>query len=373
MSDDYMFPNRADIINNDCFHILKKQKIGYKRKKKAIILPTINGNYNSGGVCDSRMKFLNYSKMDVGWLKRGGNYYFNKNNIESKEMKVIFLGFFVKHWGHFLIDCMDRAWILTRPEFDDYKVCFLEENGRSISGNYKKMLNYLGVSTERLVEIKRPTKFSEVVIPDVCRKNSVTFYPEYMSIFKKVLSNIDLSKYKIEDNIYLSRRHLKNVQEIGERDIENAFRNNGFIIKYPEELPFEEQVAIFQKAKTVACINGSIPLNGVFASSKTKIIILNKMSLRHQNMLNIGSLKGLNIIYVDIYYEPLKKHPKALGEGPFWIEVNENLNNFFLRNGYKRAKVSDKHKVNNYFHYYGLYYRNKVVKELVKIKHKVLA
>lgn len=368
----YLFSGREDIIRNSNFSLLKKDQLGWNIEKNAVILPTLDKNQNSGGVCDTTMTFLNSSKMDVGWLKRGGNYKIDEDKIAYSKSKVIYLGFFVKHWGHFLVDCMDRAWILNRPEFKEYKVCFLEENGKNISGNYKKVLKYLGVSDERLIIVKAPTRFLEVVIPETCRIDSLTYYSEYIEIFKTIVSNININIYNVDEKIYLSRSHLKNSQEIGEKNIEDAFRSNDFTVKYPEELSFEEQVAIFQKAKVLVGINGSIPLNSLFASEKVKIVILNKMSLRHQNMLNVSSLMNITPQYIDVYYEPIKGHPKSLGVGPFWVEVNQNLNAYFRENGYTEQPVMKKRRLADYLYYCYLYLRNSFIGRAVRIKHVIL-
>lgn len=321
----------------------------------------------------SLYNFIDSSRMTTGWLKRGGEYSFNKNEVKESKEKVLFLGFFVKHWGHFLIDCMDRMWILNNPKFNDYKVVYLDENNNHLSGNYLSLLKYLGVSKDRIVTIDKPTRFQEVILPEPCRLDDHTYYDEYKGIFNKIVSGVDIDDFKINSRVYLSRTHLNNGQEFGERRIEKAFKDNGFSVMYPEELSFEEQVAVFQKANQIVCVNGSIPLNALFSSDKLKLTVLNKTRLVHQNMLNVATIMNLKVSYIDAYFEPIQNHPKFLGQGPFWIEFNKNLTEYFKDNNLNyKVYVETNHNRQTYIKYIGTYFKNNCINFAVKLKHKVM-
>ena len=73
---------------------------------------------NKGGVLDCQGNFVEESKGN-GWLKLGGFYPIDSEIRHSTE-KVVYLGFCVKHWGHFIVECLGRVWTLLFPKYAEY-------------------------------------------------------------------------------------------------------------------------------------------------------------------------------------------------------------------------------------------------------------
>lgn len=84
--------------------------------------------------------------------------------IQSDD-KVIYLGFFFRHWGHFLIDHLARACFLYNEEYRDCKVVSLSINGSDLCGNYARLFELMGFSKENVINVSMPTQFREVFIP----------------------------------------------------------------------------------------------------------------------------------------------------------------------------------------------------------------
>ena len=251
----------------------------------------------------------------------GGGY-----NIDNQ--KVIFAGYFVRHWGHFLMDCLGRSWALLDERFKDYKVAYLTRNGQKIDGNYKRFFDLLGVA-ERMIDVQQPTMFSEVIIPINLASeeyHSPLFFEPFRYVGRKVSNSIE-----VPDKVYFSRLHFSSAKnkEIGERVIQNQFERNGFTVMYPEELSLDEQIAVFNKSETVVCVNGTIPLNIMFANQVNTLLVLNKMSLEHMNLSIVCKRCGVEPIYVNVYKEPIKGHPSTMGGGPFWMVFNDDAKKFF--------------------------------------------
>lgn len=359
----YMFPNREKVVA-----FSKREKSEDKIQTKVLsvpngfILPCKNKDPLSGGVCNSEGKFLEESLYIGDWLKCGGEYYFKREEAMKNKIneKVLYLGFFVKHWGHFLVDCIGRMWILNNQKYKDYKIIFLSKNNAIIDGNFMEFLNLLGVSNERIKVVSKPCQFEEIIIPSLA--NSKNQYSEkYMSVFRKVVESANLSSIIVPSRIYLSRSKFKDAKkkEIGEKIIECAFKKNGFRIMYPEKMSLRKQIAIFQKAQEVVCVNGSIALNVVFANYKLKLVVINKTSLKHENFINAAHMVGIDPIYIDAYMEPIEGHPRYLGEGPFWLAFNINLKQYFNDN-YLSYYIK-KHLVCDYCMYYLMYFYSRSI------------
>ena len=297
-----------------------------------IVLP-----YNledKGGVCDRDLNFIPQSANRESWYKAGGMYD-KASEIEYSvdSRKVLFIGYFVKHWGHFLMDCLGRSWALLDEKYKEHKIVYLTKSGQALNGNYKRFFELLGVA-DRMIDVRQPTMFSEVVIAENLaseRHHEQLFFDSFRYAGGHFNSSLD-----VPSKVYFSRQHFSvaKSKELGEAVIQKQFERNGFTVMYPEELPLDDQIAVFSKAETVACVNGTIPLTAaMFVQRKKPLIVLNKTSLRHGNLINVCRETGMEPIYLNVYKEPIKGHPKTLGNGPFWMVFNENARKYFDEHG----------------------------------------
>lgn len=287
-----------------------------------------------GGVCDRNLNFISESANRESWYKAGGMY--NKSSeleYTVDNRKVLFIGYFVKHWGHFLMDCLGRSWALLDGKYKEHKIVYLTKSWQALNGNYKRFFELLGVA-DRMIDVQQPTMFSEVVIPQ--NLASEKYHPQlFFEPFKYVGRHFS-SSLEVPPKVYFSRQHFSvaKSKELGEVVIQKQFERNGFTVMYPEELPLDDQIAVFSKAETVACVNGTIPLTAaMFVQRKKTLIVLSKMSLRHGNLINVCRETGMDPVYLNVYKEPIKGHPQTLGNGPFWMVFNENAKKYFDEHG----------------------------------------
>lgn len=203
--------------------------------------------------------------------------------------------------------------------------------------------------------------------------NKELFYKPY-----RYISNICSKDKYSGEKIYLSRCHFKNAmrKEMGEKNIESLFRQNGFNVYYPESLTLDDQIAMFKNADTIACVNGTIPLNVVFGRNSLNLIVLNKTSLPHKNLIKVADYIDIKPTYIDVYREPIKGHPRYLGEGPFWLITTDKLKAYFEKNGLAyhldKSEGSYLSTIKNHIKYYYLYFiirlKNKIKKVLRRIR-----
>lgn len=291
---------------------------------------------NKGGVLDKNNKFVSISYHDGEWFKLGGKY---KEELSYKSNDtVVYLGVFIHQWGHFILDSLSRAWIVSHLDnIKKYKFVFLSENNRKLDGNYLEALNLLGIEQSQIIVVEQTTKFKEIIVPEMSTYADHSFNKEYSQIFKRMVKNAHIENIPVPKKIYLTRTNLKEAQkkEFGEKIIEENFKKNDYTIIAPEKLNVRKQIAIFQKASEIVCLNGSIPFDIVFGSTNLKLIVINKTSLLHINMFELSEVSGIRPIYIDGYYEPLKNFPKTLGEGPFILRFGEDLQSYFKNNNLK--------------------------------------
>ena len=305
---------------------------------------------NKGGVLDCQGNFVEESKGN-GWLKLGGFYPIDSEIRHSTE-KVVYLGFCVKHWGHFIVECLGRVWTLLSPKYAEYKIVFLLKKGE-LDGNFLEFFRLLGIDKSRFLNVKSPISFDEIVIPTNASAESNSEL--YCMPFKYISETIIRSK-AFPPKVYLSRRHFAKAKktEIGEADIEENFTRNGYEVFYPEEMSLDDQVQLFTSCTHIACINGTIPLMCIFSKESVNLIVLNKTSIKHENLISISQIAKISPIYIDVYKEPIKNFPKTLGGGPFWLYLSKNMETTLQKNGMEFYKPSF-YAVKTFF-YYSVYF-----------------
>ena len=161
---------------------------------------------------------------------------------------TIYLGLFIKQWGHFLVDFVPRLWYLINND-SDLRLVYVSVGNQEINGVFAEFLSVFGIDTKRLTCIKNPTEFTKLIIPQTSYERPYRYYTEYKSIFDYMHSKIDelnLS-YQRYEKIYWTRTRLKKARktETGEKVIEKLFEANGYKVLSPEKLLIRSPLSIW--------------------------------------------------------------------------------------------------------------------------------
>lgn len=318
----------------------------YKNEKRmecfeindGVILPRIwqedSPIWGKGGVCNKEGEFVEMSEYHGGWAEHGG--YYSWQEEEYLEEDVLYFGVFFNHWGHFLVDLIGRMWYCVRfqDNVQHIKIAYLgEEEPR---GNYLQFFELLGIEREQLIHITKPTRCKKVIVPEFSCRPCIWYTIEYQEIFDYIIEKVNaetpfaVNKYN-HQKIYFSRLALKKARssEFGENLIAKWMQYNGYDIISPEKLSLKEQIYLWNTAEEIACLNGSIPINSIFSQNEELFLtVLNKTSLVHKNLDLFLLIRPCNVTFLDVYYEPFKKYPKSIGEGPFMYRINEDIYEF---------------------------------------------
>lgn len=306
-----------------------------------IILPRIFDNsgpvWGKGGVCDCENSFSELSEYHGGWAEHGG--YYEWENEEYLDSEVIYFGVFFNHWGHFLVDLIGRMWYCSKyPEkIKNKKIAYLgEEDPR---GNFLEFFELLGLKKSQLIHITKPTRCRKVIVPEFSCRPCIWYTSEFESVFDTVVQNSykmiqDTSGIK-NNKVYFTRLNLAKAKtsEFGEKLIARWMDKNGFEILTPESLTLSQQIQVWNGAQEIACLNGSIPINVIFSKNTgLKLVVLNKTSLIHKNLDLFLLIRPVSITFLNVYFEPFKKYPRSIGEGPFLLGISEDIYRYSERN-----------------------------------------
>ena len=306
-----------------------------------LVLPSksINGGpaWGLGGVIDKNGHFVEESRVETGF---GGIYEYDEDQIETTDETVIFVPCVIGHYGHFLINTLCRFWDADLFN-SSIKVSFcIWGFEKDVTGAADLILNILGVPKERRIIIRKPTRFSKILIPSESFGYAARYSPFFKNIFKRIVEKVNsFEEFKSRetfDKIYFTRRKLlkHRFNEFGEKQIEKCFMKNGFKVLAPEDLTIYEQIYYFSHCKVMASITGTTTHNAVFMKQGSEIIVLNRTPEINPPQIKLAKLFDIDSTFIDCFRKRDLKAPPSYGVGPFFVCVNENLRSYFKDEGY---------------------------------------
>ena len=313
--------------------------------------------YGVGGVIRSDGSYVKISQTKAESLMTEPEFDCITQRLNDED--VIYLGYFIKQWGHFLVDFIPRLWWLV-DNYKGQKIVYLVRDSKSlIDGNYLEMLELFGIDRENIVAITEVTGFRKIIVPETAFDRPTCFSKELLRIRDKILDNLDTSICQY-DKVYFTRRKLQKARncEFGEQYIEKLFKLNGYVILSPEKCSLKEQISIFNKCKHIASLSGTIPHNILFGTEETDLIIINKTVRINTTQILLNQAIGCKTTYVDAFIALLPVSPAT---GPFWLDVNDNVLKFAENSCMiipKRTTLSMRAKKKNLSRYFLAYCRN---------------
>ena len=328
---DYLRPKKADALKK--WHereFPKKAELGCQTYDNATILPIKRVEnetlqFGHGGVLTEKGEYVASSGIQG---RIGGAYLFSETNFS--EEAVIYCGYLVPQWGHFLIEGVSRLWIALEKQeaIDGFVFVVKEGESTQLSGNYREFLELLGI-LNRVTVINRPTRYRKVVVPELGYSRTHYYSTQYCDLFQKVVEAA-LKRPSPSDcatRVFLSRSQFSKARtaEAGLNLLDNFFATNGFRILFPEQLSLTELIWYIQKAEVCAAESGTVPHNFLFAQQNTKCIICERQAVPNEIQANIDIIAGLNSIYIDGQYTI---YPVSAGYGPYFLAYNSYFMQF---------------------------------------------
>lgn len=286
-----------------------------------------------GGVLDTEGDFVKSSGLYKGL--DGKNKFLSMVECPNVDLddcvyideEVVYYGYFIYHWGHFLFESTNRLWYYLQENCKARGIRLAGVyNGKKPDGNFELFHNLLGIEQNDLILLDRPTRFKRVIVPKAScvLGGTPNFYysEEFLAPFNKIMDSVPARPGR---KVYLTRTNLQEGNTIGEEEIENNFRRNGFDIIAPENESLTTMVSILKEAEVVAGLSGSNTHNLLFSGSKSKTIILNRMQHTNYTQEMVHQARNIQAVYIDVYSTFL---PVTHGNGPFLVSVNDHLFNF---------------------------------------------
>lgn len=337
----YLRPKKAAFLKQwqEDPNFVQREDLTIWQGTNATILPLrrVEGDgflFGRGGVVDRDGQYVGLSA-----IPRRVQLAYPFADPEYRDKKVVYCGYLVKHWGHFLVEAVARLWyFLERDETVDKYVFFLNENEqREVRGNYRMFLELLGI-WDKLEFISRPTTYREVLVPELgfqCRHH---WSRKFVNVYDTVAANVTVDPaWPIHEKLYYSRSQLQKGQgfEFGMEVLDDFYARNGYTILYPEKVPLDEMIHYIRNSSVVATLSGSLPHNMLFACNGQRLEIVERCVLNNDFQTNVNRMRQLQVTYIDATI-PVYTTDMV---GPFIMGYTDCLARFAADNGYYAPKA----------------------------------
>lgn len=232
---------------------------------------------------------------------------------------VLFGGFFINHWGHFLVETLARLWYLYQDSAEKIeKVVFVSENPdfAGLHGNMKQFFELAGLS-DIIEVVTSDVSCDRLIVPEMALSHWHTSQ-EYGAIFNSLIRKVLSSATECEGTgrvenkkVFLTRSKLKNAtrKEINIECVDKFFQNNGYTIISPEKLMLKDLVIMMSDASEIVSINGTLAHNVLFAPQGVDFTVLERHGFINSWQMGCNIAKGIDGTYVDCYELPTISNP----------------------------------------------------------------
>lgn len=213
--------------------------------------------------------------------------------------EVVYLGWYFGHFGHFLIESLARTWALADIDPTVQVVMHLER-GRPPEGTTRRLLELFGVPDDRILFLDRPTLLRRVVIPEPLYEISYAAHERMAHRYRAVAAAVAGEADRSTQPVYLSRRLLPSSRRrlVGELELEEALRENGFLICSPETMTIEDQIRLMNRHRDFLTSAGSAAYLSLFAREPLRLHLMTDGIPRRDYFL-IPALAGAEASYIN--------------------------------------------------------------------------
>ncbi len=261
------------------------------------------------------------------------------DNIPYVDKDVIFIGNAKNHFGHFILEHLNRAWALCGTQYHNMHIVLIDNLSLdSVPGYIYKFLELMGVGCERVFILKQTTRFRNVFVPGQAYNMHTFVSDKYIDAFKFMAKNVPDADV-VYDRVYLSRDALSVGRTYGEKYVQSIFEQNGFHVVYPEKLSLENQIALMKNCRVLAGCAGTALHMALFMPRGGTVIQIKRNKKKRDSATSqylINKCAGLKSVFVSGCIEKMRSaHSSNM---PQVIGLNKHLRRFFNDNGYAYDK-----------------------------------
>jgi len=277
----------------------------------------------------------------------------------------IYLGHFMPHYGHFLLEMLSSFWTFESFHNYDYFIFHPFVFGEEFTSYIKIAFNTFDISFEKVFLIKNKIIIENITIPERLVKLNKSAKPEVRKVYEFLIQDFTSKNqntlYNNYNLYYFSR--IRTSIKAGERAvinepfIEKALNRIGFETIYPELLSFQEQIKLINSASVICGLPGSALHNCVFMKPGSILIEIadaRSPGASHpmQQICNKLSRSISYFIPFDGIILNKKKWISVINSKNIKLKIAEILDRHKLN---KQLSLNNKRRYKEQFKLYGMY------------------
>ncbi|WP_170863091.1 glycosyltransferase 61 family protein [Methylobacterium sp. UNC300MFChir4.1] len=234
----------------------------------------------------------------------------------------LYVGLFVLHYGHFLIDTLSHFWPIILENGERPKILCHRLKSRPESPEHDtlyEILAGLDIRREDVISFDRPVRIANIMFAEPSFRERKYVYSVFGDLCGLVGKKYwDKDKINIENRpLYLSKSKLRVGMSrlINEKCIEGELSRGGADIAYPEELTFAEQVRLLSAHKYIIGPSTSAFHTSAFTAPGRRIVGLNWSPQINANYLLFDHFNQTKSVY---YYAFKTSYSQVEGFGVGW-------------------------------------------------------
>jgi len=178
---------------------------------------------------------------------------------ETVRGRGYYIGNVMAHYGHFITEGLSFCWAADEP---DYFLAHPFIWGREIPGFAQEALRRISVPPERIRLVEDVTRLERLTVPDRLWHINHSVNRRFDGILEKLTAGYLRSRPGLR--LYLSRSEIPRRSIGNERDIEELFRQAGFVVVQPQNYGLAAQLELYGQAAVLAGLAGSALHNVIF-------------------------------------------------------------------------------------------------------------
>lgn len=301
---------------------------GFVNVQSAIVSPvrpTMEGNLLeelAGGVFDSSGQAVT----EALYERSDGRNGIRRNQTDSglpvarTLPRAVFGGVAFNHFGHFLLEATTRLWAL--PETGDLPWLFLTDGAPTLKAYQTGFLELLGLPPERIVIVDERTGVDELIVP----APAFTYHHHVTHAYRDTFRRARIDDPRQRGRVFLSRSQTTIALTVGEQELEDVLKRDGWDIVIPERLPPAEQAGLFRADNTLLGLQGSAMHLGLFAPPARKVVHLCR-GMAYRGYYVLDDLMEADATYYQAMTSPAL--PSKPITGPFMLDLDGTIG--FLR------------------------------------------
>lgn len=189
-----------------------------------------------------------------------GDSYAITQSLPERHLKgnYLFLGSMHDHFGHFLVEGLSRLWILkyySEEEISSLNILIYEPG---LIPPATKILEYLGIKKSQIQFLTEPCTVESLIAPGIAYRTHFWARDVMNFVYDKIaLAAIKERPTDFPKKIFLSRNNVPSRKLVSEVALESVYRDAGYWVIRPEDLPIGDQIRIAANADSIAGCTGS--------------------------------------------------------------------------------------------------------------------